>query len=96
MYSITFDGTTLTGYKDGNLAGSGTPPLQNTFDDSVHVGGPSFWAVQFAGGFDEFTVWDVALGQGAITGLYNNNVIPEPATLMLLLMTGVAVVLYRR
>jgi hypothetical protein len=114
MYTITYDGHTIRGYKDGaSVAALGNdvpfigdpdnpldPPgfaetLVDT-DDMVHVGGTSEWQMIFAGGVDEYTIWDDTLSAGAIRGLFDNNVIPEPTSLMLLLMAGGALVLYRR
>jgi hypothetical protein len=93
MYTITldFDGegnVTYSFYLDGD--GSIYSPVTMVdpgYVDAlteVGVGGTSLWGATWAGAMDEFTIWDSVLSQDDITGLYDNNVVPEPVSILLL------------
>ncbi|MFT3685703.1 MAG: chitobiase/beta-hexosaminidase C-terminal domain-containing protein [Phycisphaerales bacterium] len=70
MLTATYDGKTLRLYKDGKKIGEGTP---NFADDvsSVSLAPKDPWEQmrQFDGELRNFTIWNAALGEGAIATL---------------------------
>jgi len=82
MYTITYDGTALQMYKDASpiFATPVTVGLTDAFDE-VHVGNPSNWNSNFDGSVDEFTIFDAALSQSQIGGLYSTNDFNQPVIL---------------
>jgi len=84
MYTVMYDGTNISMYKDASLVASG-PPVSNAFQtayDEVHVGNPSQWAPDaFLGLVDEFTIFNGTLSEGQLGGMYVNNNVNQPAFL---------------
>ena len=83
MYTISYDGTNLNMYKDA-LPVLSAAPAPNAFQqayDEVHVGNPSQWNNNFDGVVDEFTIFNGALSDGQIGGLFVNNDFTQQALL---------------
>lgn len=84
MYTITFNGSLMTMYKDAVPVRQGTPgpnPWADAFDE-VHVGNPSNWNSNFDGAIDEFAIFDGELSDAQVGGLFFNNDINEPVSLI--------------
>lgn len=87
MYTITFDGTDLSMYRDAELLIQQPPTLTGAPDADpvsyidtlpiVQVGGTSFWGATMPGSYDEFSIWRGALNQDDV-----NDLLLNPADLL--------------
>lgn len=70
MLTATYDGTTLRLYKDGVKIGEGSPVFTGE-ENSVSLAPMDPWERmrQFSGELRDFTIWNSALGEGAIEAL---------------------------
>lgn len=82
MYTITYNGTAMQMYKDAvPVFGSPVGVALNDALDEIHVGNPSNWNSDFDGSLDEFAIFNGALSDGQVGGLFFNNDINQPVTL---------------
>lgn len=82
MYTLTYNAasTTMRAYKDGSFVAAGNVTLAPAFDE-IHVGNPSNWNSNFDGAIDEFAIFNGALSEPQIGGLFFNNNINQPVVL---------------
>ena len=70
--AATFDGTTAIVYIDGVAVGSNSRPAHTNGTGAIYIGGGvDFSAYYFNGVVDEVYIFDRALSQAEIIGLYN-------------------------
>ena len=107
--ALTFDAGTETKsiWINGALAGTETAAAQYSQNGTVemealHIGagqddGANFF---FSGNIDDVSIWDEALDQASIQDIKDNGVsntaVPEPSSLGLLALTGLALIRRRR
>jgi hypothetical protein len=74
-HAVTFDGTTLSYYYDGDLANfANRSGLLNTPDSSMYFGErTNASGLNYPGHIDEASFWDVDLNSSEISEIYNNG-----------------------
>ena len=68
--SITCNATLIRLYVDGVLVKEQATELNDLLGDSIYVGNPSQWNSNLRAQLDEFSIWNTALDQAAITALF--------------------------
>lgn len=89
-WTVDRDGDT-TMYLDGEAVA--TRPVDSTGIDFSGATGINVMGDQYGGSIDELLVTDQALSAEAVNSLFTSNVVPEPTTLALLVVGGLAVFL---
>jgi hypothetical protein len=86
-FAIVYDGTKLTGYRNGVLAWNGpnVAPLASEDDDPLWFGGIPVHGQYMTGWLDDIRIYNHALSQYEVLGLMY---LPEPATALLPLIGG--------
>ena len=81
--AVTYDGTTVKLYVDGNLDASGTPTLNTQLTGSYYLGKDPGSNWKLNGSIDEVRVWNVARTQAQIQANMNTEINPQTGLLRL-------------
>ncbi|MBK7761809.1 MAG: HYR domain-containing protein [Bacteroidetes bacterium] len=71
--AVTYDGTTIKLYVDGNLDGTGTPSLNTLLSGNFHIGRDTYTNWAFNGSVDEIRFWNLNISQAQIQANMNNE-----------------------
>jgi len=98
--AVTHDGTAITTYVDGAYNGStAMSGLSSMAGADLIFGQTAWWNASraFAGDVDEIAIWNTGLSDADIADVYLNGVVvPEPATMSLLVLGGLTLLRRRR
>ena len=94
-YAVTADGAgSITVYYDG--ADAGTKSASGAFSITSVAAAYNATTHTLNGQMDELYVFDEAIDAAAVDSLYSSNVVPEPATMGLFALGGLAILRRRR
>jgi len=96
MYTVVGSGSQMLVYVDGNLWATKGNVLWGSSGYDTMIGGSGYGAYSGTGKIDDLGIWRRALSPAEITELFGAPVIPEPATMSLLAIGGLAALVRRR
>jgi hypothetical protein len=75
--AVTYNGSTLRMYTNGNLSGTATAPLGPTNDDPLTLGAAGTCGLLLHGSLDEVRIWNTVRTQAQIEGAMNSFLDPS-------------------